>query len=227
VPAEQTVLAWALAIDPNPAAWDAAFAAADRAERVDPKRAEVAPLRTRLNLLALPAKVDPEAELWPRLRGLTGCVLVSRDGSALGALLALHATDQAAAERLATRVIPALASAAGLLKKTEIEPPADPGAIRSLGRVNGRKLTVTVRGATLLLGRATRARGLPRCGQRSGALGRHRSHARLGTASPPARGRLLAGKVSRAGSDRVGGRIRARDRSTDSLVGSSRWPGEP
>ena len=56
-----------LAIDPDPASWDLAFAAVDRIERVDPARSRLAPLRTRLNLLAMGAGVQLEGDLRPHV----------------------------------------------------------------------------------------------------------------------------------------------------------------
>src|SRR5262249_2430400 len=50
-----------------------------RVDRADPSRAGVAPLRTRLNVLAAPARVNPEADLWPVLRGVSACLLVDGD----------------------------------------------------------------------------------------------------------------------------------------------------
>ena len=60
-----------LAFEPGQAYWDSAFALADRVEKTDPARAELAPLRARINLLAGAAGARLEADLWPHLRGLT------------------------------------------------------------------------------------------------------------------------------------------------------------
>ena len=80
-----------LALDPSAAFWDSAFSLADRLERVDPVRAEVAPLRARINLLAASAGVRPEADLWPHLRGVTASLIgdPSQPGRPTGLLLVL------------------------------------------------------------------------------------------------------------------------------------------
>jgi len=147
VPADSTFAAVAFTVDPRPETWDRVFALADRVERADPARADVAPLRTRLNLLALTAKVQPEADLWPVLRGVTACALSER-GEITGALLALHTTDDAAAARLEETVLPRL-----LASQTRPAPNEKPlAAGRALGHVGGRPLRAARRGATVLLG---------------------------------------------------------------------------
>ncbi|HEV3165478.1 MAG TPA: hypothetical protein VGZ22_15735 [Isosphaeraceae bacterium] len=151
VPARRSLAAFAMAIDPRPEAWDAAFAAADRVERMDPAKANVAPLRTRINLVALAAKVQPEVELWPRLLGVSACVTADPAGSIDGALIALHATDAAAAERISTRVVPALARP--FLSQRPADPPAPDGAaLVVLGQLSGRALAVSRQGTTVLIG---------------------------------------------------------------------------
>jgi hypothetical protein len=91
-----------LAIDPEPAAWDRAFELAARFERADPARAGLAPLRTRLNLLAAAAGLKLEADLRPHLRGLSACLTgdPARPGRPTGALIVLHLDETATAERL-------------------------------------------------------------------------------------------------------------------------------
>jgi hypothetical protein len=130
IPATGTVAAVVLAIDPKPEAWDALFALADCVERVDPARAAVAPVRTRLNLLATAAGVHAEVDLWPPLRGLTLGVFTDEEGTFRGGFLALHVENEADAERLSGQVLPRLA---GSFLKTK--PPA-----------------VARRGASVLLG---------------------------------------------------------------------------
>jgi hypothetical protein len=102
LPADRVMAMVSVAIDPEPTSWDRAFAAADRVERVDPGRAGLAPLRTRLNLLAAGAGLKLEADLRPHLYGLTACVFVdpARPGRATGALIVLHLDERIAAERL-------------------------------------------------------------------------------------------------------------------------------
>ncbi len=148
MPASGTVAAGAVALDPDARAWDAVFALADRVERADPARGKVAPLRTRLNLLAAVAGVRPEADLWPQIRGLSGGILVDPSGDVTGALLALHAADPSAADRMATRVLPRLV--ASYLKVSKPEQPAD--GVQRLARLAGRPLDVARRDATVLIG---------------------------------------------------------------------------
>jgi len=158
MPASMTAVAVAVALDPRPEAWDSAFAAADRLERTDPARAGVAPLRTRLNLLAAAAGVRPEVDLWPHLRGVSCCLLADRSGGVEGAMLALHTDDPAASLRLAdpfiTRVARFVTGATG-----PNEP--RPDGVRRLGQVAGRPLTLARRGATVLIGWGATA--LPAC----------------------------------------------------------------
>ncbi len=142
------VATMAIALDPGPEAWDRAFAVADRVEHADPARAGLAPLRTRLNLIALAAKVRPELDLWPRLRGLSLTVLADPEGEVSGAILTLHATDPLAAERLAHQVIPRLT--ASWVKGARPRDEAD--STGSLGRVADRPLRLVRRGAAILIG---------------------------------------------------------------------------
>ena len=95
----------ALAIRPTAEFWDSAFALADRLEKTDPARAETAPLRVRLNLLARAAGVRLELDLWPHLRGLTAGILgePGRPGRPTGALVAFHLDSAAAAEQLVSK----------------------------------------------------------------------------------------------------------------------------
>lgn len=139
VPASGTRAALALAIDPKPEAIAEAFAVADAIEKADPANARLAPLRVRLNVLASGFGVRPEADVWPRIRGLTG--VVTPDGG----LVALHATDLAAADRLWRVVLPGL---------SRVEVPAGLGDLDTLtlGRFAGRALISARRGPTVLLG---------------------------------------------------------------------------
>jgi hypothetical protein len=147
-PTERTLAAVALALDPSSQAWNTLFQALDAALKVDPNQAEAAPLRTRLNLVLLPTGISPEILVWPKLRGLSAGVLVSPRGMD-GLLVVLHATDDAAAERLATLVVPRLTRWLG----ASSEPPetlrADP---RPLGRLAGRDVSVSRRGRSVLVG---------------------------------------------------------------------------
>ncbi len=149
VPAKEVVAACALALDTDREAWNRLFDVADRVEKVDPAMAKAAPLRVRLNVLAGAMGVRPEVDLWPRLRGVSGFLAGSDAGSLDSALLAMHATDEAAAERLASDVVPRLARAFGT---NPPDGPVPPGEARLLGRWNGRSLRVIRRGPTVLIG---------------------------------------------------------------------------
>ncbi len=158
MPVSMTAVAVALAIDPAPEAWASAFAAADRLERTDPTRAGVAPLRTRLNLLAAAAGVRPEVDLWPHLRGLSGCLLADRSGEVAGAMLALHTDDPAASLRLADAFVPRVSR---FLTRERVPDEPRPDGVRHLGRVAGRPLALARRGATVLIAWGETA--LPAC----------------------------------------------------------------
>jgi hypothetical protein len=160
VPEKDAVAVVSVALGRGGAYWDGVFDLADRVDRVDPARAELAPLRTRVNLLATAAGARLEADLWPHLRGLTLCLLVDpRDPARPGrAVLGLHADGTAAARQIAEEVIPRLAGLPGRLKRRDqAHQPApakarDPSAPRPLGRVAGRPLEVALRGPTVLIG---------------------------------------------------------------------------
>lgn len=115
LPSEGVRAMFTLAIDPDPSSWDRAFATADRVERVDPARAGLAPLRTRLNLLALGAGVKLEADIRPHLIGITACAFgdPARPGRVAGALVWLHLDDPSIAARLVQRATPRLAALVG------------------------------------------------------------------------------------------------------------------
>jgi hypothetical protein len=148
VPAGAALAAAAWAVDPAAESWDALFALADRVDRVDPARAGVTPLRTRLNVLAGAAGARPERDLWPWLRGLTGCVLADARGELGGVLLAVHARDTEAGARIAGRLLPRVA--AGWSQGAEPAPRGD--GVHHLGQVAGRPITLARRGATVLVG---------------------------------------------------------------------------
>jgi hypothetical protein len=143
-----------LALQPTPEFWDSAFALADRVERVDPARANLAPSRARVNLLTAAAGVRPELDVWPHLKGITASVIGEPDqpGCPTGAVLVLHADRDASALRLAADILPRLCSRLtgqnreGLRRETRPAGGGGDGAtianVRSLGSVNGRPLTV-------------------------------------------------------------------------------------
>lgn len=113
LPTDRVMAMASIAIDPS--SWDRAFAAADRAERVDPARARMAPLRTRLNLLALGAGIPFEADVRPHLRGVSGCLFgdPGRPGRVAGVLILLHLDDPAVAARLVRQATPRLGGLIG------------------------------------------------------------------------------------------------------------------
>jgi hypothetical protein len=163
VPASKAVAAISLALDQGGAYWDGLFALADRVDRADPARADLAPLRTRLTLLATAAGARLEVDLWPHLRGLTFCVLTnaSAGGQVDGAVLALHMDDEEAAKLIASDVAPRMASPQNGLKRAVLPRRSgrpdgkkipDAATISPLGRLAGRPLQVTVRGRTVLIG---------------------------------------------------------------------------
>ncbi len=114
VPTGGAMAAFSIALDPDAAGWDRAFALADRVERVDPARAGLAPLRTRLNLLALASGVRWESELRPHLLGISACILgvEDRPGKVSGILIVLHLDDAARANSVARRASLRLSSLA-------------------------------------------------------------------------------------------------------------------
>ena len=153
VPAEGTLAAFAFALDPSPATWNATFDLLDSVERVDPARANLAPLRLRINLLASAAVIKPDIDLWPRLVGLSAIVTADPSGKADGVLVQLHARDEPSAKRLQTLTLPRLLRAA---LKVKPEDRGDP----LLLVVDGRPLSIERRGddVAILWGRAIAAR---------------------------------------------------------------------
>ncbi len=115
VPSSGAMAVISLAFRPTPEFWDSAFVLADRLEKTDPARAQTAPLRVRLNLLARTAGVRLEVDVWPHLRGFTAGVLgdPARPGRPTGGLLALHLDSEAAAARLLSQSAPGLAKLLG------------------------------------------------------------------------------------------------------------------
>lgn len=153
VPADEAVAFASLALGRGAAFWDALFAAADRVDRVDPSRVELAPLRTRVNLLATAAGIRLEADLWPHLRGITVALLVDRETPArpTRVLVALHLDEPAAARRVVDDVLPRLAGLASGFRKPTKAPPNLPGP-RQLGRIAGRPLEASLRGRDVVVG---------------------------------------------------------------------------
>ncbi len=143
IPAQECVIVASLATGRGVGYWDGVFALADRVDRADPARANLAPLRTRINLLASAVGARIEADLWPHLHGVTVAWLANpenpeQSGCAVAVLQMDH--DRAAAQ-LVSQVLPRLATLWGGAK----------------GRPGGRPLEFVVRGQLVLIGWGDRA----------------------------------------------------------------------
>ncbi len=148
VPADHAAASIAVALGPDRDALALLFAAADAVERADPAHADVAPLRTRLNVLALGVGLRPEAELWPRLRGVTAWVARGDDGG----VLALHATDPESADALARRIVPQLVGVLSRSRPAGRPAVVDGGPPLPIGQFRGRLVEVARRGSTVVVG---------------------------------------------------------------------------
>jgi hypothetical protein len=139
VPAAGTVVAAVIAL-PDAGSVDVAFTVADQVQRVDPTYAKAAPLRSRLNALALGVGIWPERDLWPRLMGITAYLRAADDYD--GLLVALHCVDDESAHAIAERLLPRIATAAGIT--------SEPNRAHSLGRWRDRPVATARVGATVL-----------------------------------------------------------------------------
>jgi hypothetical protein len=112
VPGTGLLAVVSVAFEPTAQFWTAAFDLADQIDRLDPTRAELAPLRGRITLVATAAGVSLEADLWPHLKGITAAIMgdARQPGVPTGALLVLHIDGPAAAGRLASDVLPRLST---------------------------------------------------------------------------------------------------------------------
>lgn len=138
VPAGRASAAFAVAVPRDPGAWDAWFGLADRVERVDPARANMAPLRLRVALMARAAGVRAEADVWPHLRGVSGWI--GSDGKAFDrGLVAFHLDDDGVARRIVAKAGPG----AG-------DDPAPPEG-RIIGRIVARPVRIARAGAAVVL----------------------------------------------------------------------------
>jgi len=148
IPKKRLIAVAAIALDHRASALESTFALLDRVEKADPARAAVAPIRTRLNLLAAGVKVFPDQDLWPNLKGLTVVVLSDGRGDISGGLVVLHAKDVASAKMLLDRVLPRLAGA--FVKANDLEPVID--GVRPLGQINDRPLRAKLTGKSVVVG---------------------------------------------------------------------------
>jgi hypothetical protein len=154
LPAEEAMAVVSLAIEPSPVLWNQAFAMADRVERADPARANVASLRSRFNVLAAAAGTRPEVDLWPRLRGVTGCAIGDRDrpGSVGGALIVLHVETEECARELATDFLPRMTSLfTGQRRQNDPPQHAATGAVSDLGQLAGRRVSLFYRNRDVII----------------------------------------------------------------------------
>ena len=140
VPVDRAMVAFAVAIDPRVESRDAAFRLADRVERVDPARSNMAPLRLRLELLARGAGVRLESDVLPHLRGVSGWI-GSGEGAIDGGLIAFHLGRGDVAGRLFSGIKPLNGNGNG----------AGADGARSLGSLQGRPLQFFRAGSTLLV----------------------------------------------------------------------------
>jgi hypothetical protein len=159
VPIRDAVAFVSIAMGHGNAYWDGVFSLADRVDRAAPARANLAPLRTRLNLLATAAGTRLELVLWPHLRGITFCVLADANEPARlrRVLVALHVDEDANARGIANEVVPRLVRLRAGMKPAkpaaaEPEAPAEPLRTVKLGRILGEPLEVTSCGRTVLIG---------------------------------------------------------------------------
>lgn len=146
---ERMMAVVSIAVGPGAGFMDRVFEVLDRVQRLDPAYASTAPLRVRLNLTARAAGVNLEADLWPRLRGLTIAATAAavEPGKPTGMVVILHADSDASAARIVREFAPRLGRLVGGLK-------ADPDlkTERFRGRAAGKAIEVGRRGRDVLLG---------------------------------------------------------------------------
>lgn len=102
IPKERTIAAVSFGLDSDRGSWDRLFELADRIEKIDPNKAGAAPARLRLNLLiTATAGIQPDLDLWPKLKGVSAFVVAGRDSGRVDTgLIALHTSDDSAARRI-------------------------------------------------------------------------------------------------------------------------------
>jgi hypothetical protein len=168
LPASETAAFVSFAAGQGPAFWDGAFALADRLDRADPARAKLAPLRTRINLLATAAGAQLEAELWPHVQCVTSALLVNAQcaDQSYRAVAILQLDEDAAASRVAADLLPRLASLARRdTWKSRPDPPGSTNVAGSTGlvtvqapvRIGGQPLQFAALGRRVLVGWGDRA----------------------------------------------------------------------
>ena len=148
IPKTHVIAAAVVALDNRVGTIESTFALLDRIEKADSTRVNVAPFRTRLNLLAAGVKIFPEQDLWPVLQGVTVVLLGESDGRVSGGILVFHGRDEIGAAKLFDRVLPRLAAA---YSRKPIDEPA-PDGIRAMGVVSGKPIAAKRRGKSVLLG---------------------------------------------------------------------------
>lgn len=152
IPATDTAAVLVLALDPRPDAWDAAFRIADRVEKSDPARAKTAPLRSRLNLIALASGVWPEVEVYPFLEGVTVVMGGATEGRPRGLAVVLHTDTPEAAARVAGKGLRPLTRAWLKARPVGDEPdPVDGAAAMRLGQIDGQPVELALRGPDVLI----------------------------------------------------------------------------
>jgi hypothetical protein len=157
IPAAGAMAVLSVALGPGEPFWESAFALADRVDRADPARAALAPLRARFNLVAAAAGARPESDLWPHLRGVTAGVMgdPDRPGRPNGVVVVLHADADANAHRLATDVLPRLASLLAAQKQGEVSRqgfrPSPVGDAQLIAKLGGRPLMISRRSRDVVI----------------------------------------------------------------------------
>ncbi|MGO9597860.1 MAG: hypothetical protein ACLP7Q_07675 [Isosphaeraceae bacterium] len=163
ITAEEALAVVSIANGRGPAYWEGVFTLADRVDRADPARVNLAPLRSRVNLLATAAGASLEGDLWPHLKGVTASVLAAPgDPDRAGRCVAiLHMDTEAAARQLFLQTLPHLARISTRFRADERPkhpqgdaPSAglDSAGPVALGRPGGRPLEIALRGQDVVIG---------------------------------------------------------------------------
>jgi hypothetical protein len=134
IPRDRVVASYALATDPASKSWDALFALADRIEKLDPARRDVAPIQIRLAILARASGLRLEADLLRHLLGISGWIGSSNRMRINNALLEFHLDDGDAAERIVASLKPWPGSGKA--------PAGTPDRPRWLGQVDGQPIQI-------------------------------------------------------------------------------------